>query len=109
MANLVKRGKKGDPKFYVQYVVGRTPEGKRAQRMHLLKGVVTMPQARQELARVERDLTAGRDPFAVVRAPEVVGPLLERFKKALTNRNAQDDRSRIDHHLVRRFGRMTLD
>ena len=108
MANVVKRGKKGEPRFYVQYVVGQTPDGKRAQRMHRSKGVVTMPQAKQELARVERDLTAGRDPFAVMRAPEVVGPLLERFKQALTNRNAQDDRSRIDHHLMQRFGRMPL-
>ena len=49
MANIVKRGKKGAPRFYVQFVVGRTADGKRLQRMHLLKGVETLPQAKQEL------------------------------------------------------------
>ena len=73
--------------------------------MHRLKGVVTMPQARQELARVERHRTPGRDPFAVMRAPEVVGPVLERFKKALTNRNAQDTSRGASWDLREQLGR----
>src|SRR4029077_9844511 len=58
---------------------------------------------------VERDLAAGRDPFAVVRVPEAVRALLERWRDGLANRNADDDRSRIDRHLMPKFGSMTLD
>ena len=63
-----------------------------------------MAQARQELARVERDLAAGRDPFqdgVVVPIPGgPVGPLLLQWAESLKNRNARDDRSRVMRHLV---------
>jgi integrase len=109
MACIKTRGPKNARRFYVNYDIGRTAEGKRVQRMHLLKGVQDLKQARQELARVERDLAAGKDPFADVRAPEAMKELLERWRDGLTNRNADDDRSRIDRHLVPKFGSMLLD
>jgi hypothetical protein len=46
--------------------------------MHLMKGVDNLVDARQELARVERELAAGRNPFAVV-VKEAVGALLNRW------------------------------
>src|SRR4029079_16917572 len=95
MANVVKRGSKNEPRYYVQYVAGRTPEGKRLPRMPLPRGVQTMAQARQRLAEVERDLAAGKDPFAPAVAAQVVGPLMERWRGGLTNRSKGDDRSRI--------------
>lgn len=109
MASIKIRGPKNAKRYYVNYDIGRTAERKRVQRMHLLKGVQDMRQARQELARVERDLSAGKDPFAGVRAPEAMKPLLERWQDGLTNRNADDDRSRIDRHLIPKFGSMLLE
>jgi hypothetical protein len=41
---------------------GLTVDGKRVRSRRLLKGVQNMFDARQELARVERDVQAGRDP-----------------------------------------------
>jgi hypothetical protein len=109
MASIKTRGPKNARRYFVNYDIGRTAEGKRVQRMHLLKGVEDMRQARQELARVERELSAGKDPFAEVRAPEAMGPLLERWRDGLTNRNADDDRSRIDRQLVPKFRSMLLE
>lgn len=109
MASIKTRGPKNAKRYYVNYDIGRTAEGKRVQRMHLLKGVENAQQARQELARVERDLAAGKDPFAGVRVPEAMKPVLERWRDGLANRNADDDRSRIDRHLVPKFGGMLLE
>src|SRR5262245_59819570 len=100
MASIKTRGPKNAKRYYVNYDIGRSAEGKRVPRMHLLKGVENAQQARQELARVERDLSAGKDPFAQARVPEAMKPLLERWSDGLANRNANDDRSRIDRHLL---------
>ena len=91
MASIKTRGPKNARRHYVSYDVGRTSEGKRVQRMHLLKRVTNMADARQELARVEREVTAGGDPFVVI-VKETVGPLLDRWRAALRNRSAADDR-----------------
>src|SRR5436305_440832 len=104
MASIKTRGPKNARRYYVAYDVGRTAAGKRVQRMHLLKGVENGKQATQELARVERDLAAGLEPFPTKVAAEAVGDLLKRWRDTLTNRNADDDRSRIDRHLLPKFG-----
>ena len=109
MASIKRRGPRSAPRYFVNYTIGRTADGKRLQTDRLLKGVQTREQAIQQLARVERDLAAGKNPFAVVRPPELMGPLLRRWRDGLTNRNADDDRSRVDRHLVPKFGPMTLD
>jgi integrase len=70
-------------------------------------------QARQELARVERDAAAGRDPFpetAIVPLPGgSAGPLLRQWAETLKNRNARDDRSRITRYLVPQFGKIKVE
>jgi integrase len=101
MAGILKRGPRNAPKFYAQFDWGETTGGRRVRSTRLLKGVENMFQARQELARVERELAAGRDPFPepeVVKKPEpveTVGQLLDRWSGALDNRSADDDRSRV--------------
>jgi integrase len=113
MAAIVKRGTRSAPKFYVQYHRGRTTDGEPVRCSRLLKGVQNLLQARQEAARVERELAAGRDPFATsVVVPGTVGPvspLIQQWAQGLTNRNSRDDRSRALRHLVPTFGRMKLE
>jgi hypothetical protein len=113
MAGIVKRGPRNAPRFYVTFDRGHTPDGKRVRCTRLLKGIENMPQARQELARVEREVAAGRDPF-----PETIvmpsqggaaGPLLRQWAETLKNRNARDDRSRLARHLIPEFGKMKLE
>ena len=113
MAAIVKRGTRSNPKFYIQFSRGQTPDGEPVRCTRLLKGVQNLNQARDEVARVERELAAGRDPFEeVVIVPGTVGavaPLIKQWMDSLTNRNARDDQSRATRHLLPRFGRMKLD
>ncbi len=110
MATILKRGNRTAPRFFVKYDAGVTADGRRVQRMKLLPGVRDAPQARQVAARIERDLSAGRDPFpppAIV--PGASGDLLDQWAKSLTNRNAPSDRSMVARHLVPPFARMPID
>jgi integrase len=110
MATILKRGTRTAPRFFVKYDAGVTTDGKRVQRMKLLRGVQNVLQARQEAARVERAVGAGEDPFpgpAIV--PGAARGLLERWAKGLTNRNASNDRSMVTKHLVPPFGDMPVD
>ena len=113
MAGILKRGPRNAPKFYVQFDRGHTSGGKRVRCTRVLMGVENMFQARQELARVEREVAAGRDPFPdpiVVPVPGgLAGPLLRQWAGTLMNRNARDDRSRITRYLVPEFGKMKVE
>jgi len=110
MATILKRGSRAAPKFFIKYDVGVTEDGKRVQRMKLLRGVENALQARQEAARVERAVGAGQDPFpgpAIV--PGTARDLLERWGESLTNRNASNDRSMVTRHLIPPFGDLPID
>jgi hypothetical protein len=113
MAAIVKRGTRSAPKFYVQFVRGRTPGGDPVRATRLLKGVQNILDARQEAARVEREVAAGRDPFpdtvVVPAATGGAGALIRQWKETLKNRNARDDRSRIARHLIPTFGRTKIE
>jgi integrase len=113
MAAIVKRGPRNAPKFYVKFDRGHTSDGRRVMSMRLLKGVENILQARQEAARVEREVAAGRDPFpdaiVVPSAGGAAGPLLRQWADTLKNRNARDDRSRITRHLDPEFGKIKVE
>jgi len=113
MAGILKRGPRNAPRFYVQFDRGQAADGKRLRSMRLLKGVENMLQARQELARVERDVAAGCEPFpekAIVPLPSgSAGPLLRQWSETPKNRNALDDRSRISRYLLPTFGKRKVD
>ncbi len=112
MASIVDRGTRAAPKFFCKYdFFGVDEEGKpeRRQRWKLLAGVQNKKQALQELARVERDLATGKDPFPKQVMPTAVKALLEGWAEGLTNRNASNDRTIVRKHLVPRFGRLTIE
>ena len=108
MASIVDRGTRAAPKFFAKYdfIDG---EGARRQRWKLLAGVQNKKQAIQELARIEREVAAGRDPFPERVASTPIKALLDQWGKSLKNRNADDDRSRTKRQLVPRFGKLTLE
>jgi integrase len=110
MATIIKRGSRAAPKFYVKYDIGITEDGKRVQRMKLLRGVENVLQARQEVARVERSVGARENPFpgpAIV--PGSARVLLEQWAMGLANRNASNDRAMVKRHLIPPFGDLPLD
>src|SRR5947207_551614 len=110
MATIIKRGSRTAPKFFIKFDAGVTADGQRVQRMKLLRGVRDMPEARQQAAWVEREITAGRDPFpgpGVV--PDSVGTLIDRWAAALSNRNASNDRAMVKNRLRPRFEKQSVE
>jgi integrase len=100
MATLRAKGARDDRRVYVRWQVGSGETRRQCER--LLPGIrkVSEPDARDELARVERDVAEGRDPFPAAAAPTLLGPLLEQWRDSLTNRSSDDDRSRLRKHVL---------
>jgi hypothetical protein len=114
MASIFERpGKRGATKFYVKYALGGGQFTRKLDTACHLRGEKAKREARSELGRVEQALREGRDPFpegSVVQPKpvETVGQLLDRWSLSLTNRNADDDRSRVKTYLRPRFGELLL-
>lgn len=100
MATLRTKGSRDDRRVYVRYQVGAGPT--RRQHERILPGIrkASEPEAKEEQARVEREVAAGRDPFPAAAAPTLLGPLLAQWTASLTNRSADDDRSRLTKHVL---------
>ncbi len=100
MATLRARGPRDARKVYIRYQVG---EGDARQQFEKrLDGIsnASSREAKQELARVERELFAGRDPYPPAAAPTKLGQLLEQWRDSLDNRSARDDKSRLNKHVI---------
>lgn len=100
MATLRSRGTRSNKRVYVRYEYDRG--GVREQRERLLRGIANASsyEAKQELARVEREVAAGNDPFPTAEATKKVGELLQQYMASLDNRSARDDRSRLKNHVI---------
>ncbi len=109
MATLRTRGPRNARRVYVRYEYVR--DGVRQQLERKLDGIANPSsyEAKQELARIEREVQAGRDPFPPPAPVKAVGALLEQFRDGLTNRSAVDDRCRINLHLLPRWKDHQLD
>jgi len=105
MASIVKRGTRSAPQFHVKWTV-TTADGKPKQIWKRLRGVETQKQAIDELARIERALGKGEDPFPVRVEPTAVKGQMEKWATSLENRNASSDRTIVMKHLIPRFGQM---
>jgi integrase len=77
--------------------------------MRALKGARTADEARIALARIEARIADGKpaaEPLAPGAAP--VGPLMERWRDSLANRNAKNDGGRVTRYLLPKFKAMTM-
>jgi integrase len=99
MGDIVRRGTRDNPKFYVRYV-----DADGTRRMKLAKGADTRGEAvkilRAAEGRVQQGLLGVPDPDAS--APRC-GPLMDTWLDTLANRNARDDRTRFKRHVLREF------
>ena len=99
MGDIVRRGTRDNPKFYVRYI-----DFDGTRRMKLAKGADTKADAvkllRAAESRVQQDLVGLPDPDGS--APKC-GPLMDTWMDTLTNRNAQDDRTRFTRHVLAEF------
>ena len=110
MGSIYKRGSRTTTRYYLHYRAGTKPDGTPHYEMRSAKGARSMDDARKQLAAIESRVGQGLTP--VPEAP-VITPglktLLERWTEGLSNRNADDDRSRITRHLIPRFGGSTIE
>ncbi|HVZ36747.1 MAG TPA: site-specific integrase [Polyangiaceae bacterium] len=110
MGSIYRRGSRAQPRYYVHYRIGKKEDGSPRYEMRAAKGARTMEDARKQLAVIEARLSQGL-PAVPEQQPlsSDLRPLLERWRDGLSNRNADDDRSRIDRHVITRFGELTIE
>ena len=116
MGTIFKRGTRANPRFYFQYREGRLPNGRPRYTTHAANGARTMEDARKQLALVETRIAQGLPPFPEAAPPkpperqqDQLRTLFVEWRDGLANRSAADDRSRIDRHLIPRFGDLAID
>jgi len=96
------RGTKHQPNWWIRY---RDVDGEeRSTATH----VATKAEAAVIATQIKTRITAGK--FGVERPEEkhFCGPLMRDWMAALSNRNAQDDRSRVTRHVLPTFADLTL-
>ena len=111
MASVFKRKQSGcKPALYAKVDLGeRTLDGKIVWRMRRVpdEHQSSLPSARRWADDHERDEQAKRERGVVEAKREpTCGELMDKWEKALTNRSADDDRSRLKLHLLPTFGPM---
>ena len=110
MGSIYKRGSRASTRYYLHYRSGTKIDGTPRYEMRAAKGARTMEDARKQLALIEARVGQGLNPIPPEKATSPgMKTLLERWRDGLTNRNAADDRSRIDRHLLARFGKLTVE
>jgi len=102
MGSVFNRGMRQKPSWYIKF---RDLDGEWRMRP---SGPPTKAMAQRVLGQVESRIAAGKVGIEQPRKQDRVGPLMDRWAKGLTNRNADDDRTRLKRHLLPKFGKMTV-
>lgn len=102
MGSVIRRGTRDNPRYFIKY---READG--TQRMKLSKQP-TKELAKQYLANVEARIQRGLVGIPEVEVEELVGNLLDDWTAILRNRNADDDRGRVERHLRPAWGKKRL-
>ncbi len=98
MGTVYNRGSKHSPKWWIGYK-DRDGEWKYGP-----SNQPTKEQARRYLVQVEGNVAGDRVGIEPVGTALLCGSLLDDWSKGLTNRNAADDRYRLENHLRPAFG-----
>jgi hypothetical protein len=77
--------------------------------MRALKGVRNAEDARVAVAKMEARVAEGKPALPQAGPEAVVGPLMERWRDGLKNRNARDDKSLVTRYLLPTFRAMTIE
>ena len=104
MGDIVRRGTRDNPRFYGRYV---DIDGRR--KMRLLKGARTKAEAQPLLASSELRVSQGQVGMKPLKRVPTCGGLMKEWLAGLTNRNAQDDRTRFLRHVRPAFANKTMD
>jgi hypothetical protein len=88
MGDILRRGTRDKPRFYIRYL--DLDGGRKTRRVR----VETREDARKLLALAEARVAQGRVGMEPIVALPKCGPLMEEWVGTLANRNAADDRNR---------------
>jgi integrase len=103
MGSVFNRGTRDKPRFVAKF---RDADGRWKQRP--LKGAATKTEARGLLAAIEKNVTEGRAGLLKpVRSPSCAA-LMREWAKQIDNRGADEDRYRVEKHLIPVFGHRTI-
>jgi integrase len=99
MGTVYNRGTKHAPKWWVGY---KDVDG---EWKYVPSAQPTKEQAKRFLSQVESNVAAGRAGIEQTdSSSKTCGSLLDEWKKTLTNRNAADDKYRLEKHVRPKFG-----
>ncbi len=101
MGTVFNRGTRGRPNWYVGYQ-------EHGEWKYRPSHQPTKDQARRYVAEIEARIARGQVGIEDAAEAPAVGPLFEQFLAGLTNRSADDDRSRARRHVLPRFRAMRL-
>jgi integrase len=102
MGDILRRGTRDKPRFYIRYQ--DLDAGRKTRRVR----VSTRDEARQLLALAEARVAQGRVGMEPIVALPKCGPLMDEWLETLANRNAADDRSRYKRHIRAAFADMLV-
>ena len=97
MGDIIRRGTRDKPRFYIRYL--DLDGGRKTRRVR----VETRDDARKLLALAEARVAQGRVGMEPIVELPKCGPLMEEWVGTLANRNAADDRSRYQRHIKAAF------
>lgn len=102
MGDILGRGTRDKPRFYIRYL--DLDGGRKTRRVR----VETREDARKLLALAEARVAQGRVGMEPIVALPKCGPLMEEWVGTLANRNAADDRNRYQRHIKAAFEDMLV-
>jgi len=104
MGDIIDRGTRDKPKWYVRYV-----DADGTRRMRLVHDARTKGDARAALAEVEGRVRRGLMGIPQAEESKACGPLMDSWIATLTNRDKQNDTTRYNRHLRPYWSARSLD
>lgn len=101
MGSVINRGTRSRPNYYIQF----KEDGRWRMKATDAK---SKEEAKKLLLDAEEKVKRKRQGVADPDQSSTCSELMKTWKATLTNRNADDDRSRIDRHLMPKFGAMKI-
>ena len=111
MASVFNRGTRDNPKWVAIYNAGKKPDGKVDWRQKVVPDSVkpaTKTAARLWADDFERNYEPGAAPAPPPPSALLCGPLIDRWAASITNRSAEDDRSRLRLHVKPTFDTLPI-
>ncbi len=106
MGYIAKRGTRAKPLYYAQF---KDLDGR--YKMRALKGARSQEEASKRLAKIEARIADGKlgfDDQTAAAGVIGIGPVIERWRDSLANRNATNDSARVNRYILPAYRNLTM-